>query len=233
METKKPEMVVCPKPEQMMICPKARECPPYRARKYNYCMHKIEHPLIGDDGKACRGCPACIPVPSTPASKLCQHYSGENRCKLGFFVDDITCNGGISKGALTKCLTYTPPASVPLPPDELLREEIAHWLSNFYYRLNNWECSIMPKTYYDSEKPLLLKREAEALLAKCRQSEAAIRADQNKKIGDAIDKTENPYKSKGVFGGEYHGTDYGVFEIARQSFKEVITKLQNGETLSK
>jgi hypothetical protein len=64
-------------------------------------------------------------------------------------------------------------ASVPLPPDELLREEIAHWLSNFYYRLNNWECSIMPKTYYDSEKPLLLKREAEALLAKCRQSEAA------------------------------------------------------------
>ena len=31
----------------------------------------------------------------------------------------------------------------------------------------------MPKTYYDSEKPLLLKREAEALLAKCQQSESA------------------------------------------------------------
>ena len=78
-----------------------------------------------------------------------------------------------------------------------------------------------------------LEADIEELKILNQNNDKAIRADQNKKIGDAIDKTENPYKSKGVFGGEYHGTDYGVFEIARQSFKEVITKLQNGETLSK
>ena len=80
------------------------------------------------------------------------------------------------------------------------------------------------------------KKRLEVLDKKLSNTELAIaqaKAEAYKEIGDAIDKTENPYKSKGVFGGEYHGTDYGVFEIARQSFKEVITKLQNGETLSK
>jgi hypothetical protein len=86
---------------------------------------------------------------------------------------------------------YNNKGCIPVPStpasEGMLTEEIAHWLSNFYYRLNNWECSIMPKTYYDSEKPLLLKREAEALLAKCHQSEAAIRADQKGKIFDVLD----------------------------------------------
>jgi hypothetical protein len=93
--------------------------------------------------------------------------------------------------------------------------ETWYWESNDENHLKSLTCPVIINA--DDLRKLLVQAKAEAY----------------KEIGDAIDKTENPYKSKGVFGGEYHGTDYGVFEIARQSFKEVITKLQNGETLSK
>ena len=60
------EPQVCPKPEQMMICPKAKEC----GEECFYPDHQIPHA----DNWGCtkphnsNGCPACIPVPSTPAS---------------------------------------------------------------------------------------------------------------------------------------------------------------------
>ena len=59
-----PEPQVYPKPEQMMICPKAGEC------KY-ICGSSHDKPHNQKDGcigYPLQGCPACIPVPSTPAS---------------------------------------------------------------------------------------------------------------------------------------------------------------------
>ena len=61
------EPQVCQKPEQMMICPKAKEC----GEECFYPDHQIPHA----DNWGCtkphnsNGCPACIPVPSTPTSE--------------------------------------------------------------------------------------------------------------------------------------------------------------------
>jgi hypothetical protein len=68
METKKPEMVVCPKPEQMMICPKAKRC--------KHCQNNIqyghrkphEHRLECD--MQTFHCPACVPVSPPEPVKL-------------------------------------------------------------------------------------------------------------------------------------------------------------------
>jgi excinuclease UvrABC ATPase subunit len=118
--------------------------------------------------------------------QVCPHCEGSGR-----FYADGKVHYAYKNAPTVACAYCNGTGKVPIPStpasEGMLTEEIAHWLSNFYYRLNNWECSIMPKTYYDSEKPLLLKREAEALLAKCHQSEAAIRADQKGKIFDVLD----------------------------------------------
>ena len=59
------EPQVCPKPEQMMICPKAGEC-----NLTKNCKPAHSEPHIKNDVCELVGnhCPACIPVPSTPAS---------------------------------------------------------------------------------------------------------------------------------------------------------------------
>ena len=61
------EPQVCPKPEQMMICPLADKCPKKKAKEHDYCCHKGQHPPCVS--KFDKTCPACIPVPSTPAKK--------------------------------------------------------------------------------------------------------------------------------------------------------------------
>lgn len=61
--------------EQMMICPKAKEC----GDRCAWPSHQIPHENMASSCNYCSGnrtgtselgCPACIPVPSTPASVL-------------------------------------------------------------------------------------------------------------------------------------------------------------------
>ncbi len=62
------KMVICPKPEQMMICPKAKEC----GEECFYPIHKTPHQFMAGSCNTMtigHACPACIPVPSTPASE--------------------------------------------------------------------------------------------------------------------------------------------------------------------
>jgi hypothetical protein len=77
----------------------------------------------------------------------------------------------------------TTPASVSLPPDELLKEikELPEFIE---YRdairtQHNHPFSIEYMRTFEAEDKLI-----SAILLKCHQSEAAIRADQNKKIGE-------------------------------------------------
>jgi hypothetical protein len=61
------EPQVCPKPEQMMICPKVETC---KLEKHQPCFapnHSIPHIKEGSCDSCSAYCPACIPVPSTPA----------------------------------------------------------------------------------------------------------------------------------------------------------------------
>jgi hypothetical protein len=66
-EQPKPEMVVCPKTEQMMICPKAETCD---GENCDNGEHKIDYRKPHKKDVACdyhsRTCPACIPVPVSP-----------------------------------------------------------------------------------------------------------------------------------------------------------------------
>ena len=128
------EPQVCPKPEQMMICPKAKEC----GEECFYPDHQIPHA----DNWGCtkphnsNGCPACIPVPSTPASEhignvteMIAQYgtnvaqatpASEMVCKCGHSLAEHYEGGGdvtYCEHSDCACKVF-----VPLPPDELLTD---------------------------------------------------------------------------------------------------------------
>ena len=126
------KQVVCPKPEQMMICPKAGEC-----NLTKNCKPAHSEPHIKNDVCELVGnpCPACIPVPSTPASdhigdgdKMVAQYgtnvaqatpASEMVCKCGHSLAEHYEGGGdvtYCEHSDCACKVF-----VPLPPDELLK----------------------------------------------------------------------------------------------------------------
>ena len=92
----------------LFICPKAGEC------KY-ICGSSHDKPHNQKDGcigYPLQGCPACIPVPSTPASHMkkisyCSVCQRETSFEDGYCLEHPNKTGGVGK---------------PLPPDELLTE---------------------------------------------------------------------------------------------------------------
>jgi hypothetical protein len=230
---------VCPKAEQM-ICPKIGACQHPIPR---FCGHDKPHVTKINCANTAGNCPACIPVPSTPASVF--PHKPDAACDIGF-----------------NCPTCIP---VPSTPDELLtglREEIAKELRKSFCEMHcrndksNKNCQFR----FDCED---IYKPADAILLKCHQSESAeieeqlteivcsqytraekaeakikelkgltdslqdkieaIRADQNKKIGEWLKKQEHNDFIDGTGRETYH------VEV----FESDIAKLQKGELDSK
>jgi hypothetical protein len=149
--------------EQMMICPKAKEC----GDRCAWPSHQIPHENMASSCNYCSGnrtgtselgCPACIPVPSTPAKP-----------KIKIKV----CKGVVdNKEHIITVPVPSTPASVLLSPDELLKEikELPEFIE---YRdairtQHNHPFSIEYMRTFEAEDKLI-----SAILLKCHQSEAA------------------------------------------------------------
>lgn len=147
--------------EQMMICPKAKEC----GDRCAWPSHQIPHENMASSCNYCSGnrtgtselgCPACIPVPSTPAKP-----------KIKIKV----CKGVVdNKEHIITVPVPSTPASVLLSPDELLKEikELPEFIE---YRdairtQHNHPFSIEYMRTFEAEDKLI-----SAILLKCHQSE--------------------------------------------------------------
>ena len=168
----------------LFICPRAEECPLSCQSK-----HKEPHGLKDSCKWEGFNCPACVPVPSTPAKP-------EIKIKV--------CKGVVdNKEHIITVPVPSTPASVLLPPDELLTDKNLkinpYWQRYYKHQLDcdgkqrTWEVDGVIYGHTDSDRYYSqgFNDGAKAQLKKISdkyelQSEAAIRVDQNKKIGDKL-----------------------------------------------
>ena len=161
--------------EKMVICPKIGACQHPIPR---FCGHDKPHVTKINCANTAGNCPACIPVPSTPAKPKIITKREQFFNKVGCPIWEECKDEG--KTMITWCdfcskRPIAAPSSVPLPPDELLtelREEIAKELREAYCEMHcrndksNKNCQFR----FDCED---IYKPADAILLKCHQSESA------------------------------------------------------------
>jgi hypothetical protein len=210
----KPEMMVCPKPEQMMICPLAKEC----GDKCRGPAHNKNHEV----NTWCRsftntGCPACIPVSQSPQQILCKcgHLESEH-FEGGGDVTYCEHKDGFYHCVCTRFVPVSPPE--PVKPDEGL-------LLGYY----SPEISVLRIRYEQEQKfglRELLDKSCEAQLAKLQpeldrrearvgeletevihlrdrseagwNAEKKAKAEAYKEVADKVEGIENPYQEQGT-----------------------------------
>ena len=176
----------------LFICPKAGEC------KY-ICGSSHDKPHNQKDGcigYPLQGCPACIPVPSTPASHMkkisyCSVCQRETSFEDGYCLEHPNKTGGVGK---------------PLPPNELLTDE---------------EILDLGKKYcYQSTRPVIatwelcwMKEICQSQLLKCHQSEAAEIAELRAEVIECNNEIETLTDFKVRSMDEYEKADAEIAEL--------------------
>jgi hypothetical protein len=229
------KMMICPKPEQMMICP---SYPEQDKSLCSQCHHFHEH--VFEKGTCDRHltyCKGCIPVPSTPAS---DHIGDGDKMVAQYGTNVAPSTPSSVPLPPDELLTFNSPEIAKLFSVYQLRKECGtEWLLNESLKAQLLKChqseaAEIASLQADIEELNILSggnsevyeariKELEELnykqsQMKCNRcpynnpQEAAIRADQNKKIGEWLEKW-------------YHTSGNNCWEI----LSKVIAKLQKGE----
>ena len=181
--------VVCPKPEQMVICPKAVEC------KY-ICGSSHDKPHNQKDGcigYPLQGCPACIPVPSTPASDGMlltdeeMYDIIEDAISWGILHPDFKKYHELIEAKIRETTKYILAKCHQSEAAEIkeLKSQLESCVNTLKERDNQLEKA--------EARIKELKIDIEELTILNQGNESAIRADQNKKIATWIQKNDNHF----------------------------------------
>jgi hypothetical protein len=191
------------------VCPKPQLviCP--KAKECIRChFHSKQHIHTEECNIFCEyGNCICIPVPSTPARPK----------PVIIGLGELEELDGICRAQyLERNPPSSTPASAPLPPELLTKTEMEKALNDTDYG----------SSYFTSI--------AKAQQLKCHQSEAAIRADQNKKIGDKLSKypRQQSFNGNTIYLGTKESTG-GVIALGSIDYlipEADIAKLQKGES---
>jgi hypothetical protein len=229
------KMMICPKPEQMMICP---SYPEQDKSLCSQCHHFHEH--VFEKGTCDRHltyCKGCIPVPSTPAS---DHIGDGDKMVAQYGTNVAPSTPSSVPLPPDELLTFNSPEIAKLFSVYQLRKECGtEWLLNESLKAQLLKChqsesAEIASLQGDIEELNILSRcnsevyearikELKGLTDSLQDKIEAIRADQNKKIGEWLKKQEHNDFIDGTGRETYH------VEV----FESDIAKLQKGELDSK